>query len=182
MSKDKKKRSRDYAWTPFVVILMSPEQLEELKCDYVVANSRYQVYIRTVSAVKSRQGTPKLVHLSIKMNDRSDYHSWRDYQRIKNELLGPEWECIELYPAESRLIDTSNQFHLWCFEPPFIFPIGFSSGRAVLNESIGNAVQTPYEDPPPDVADGRENLDRICRKERGMSLEESLSQKKKDIE
>ena len=41
-------------------------------------------------------------------------HDWRHFQLIKNELVGEEIEAIELYPAESRLHDTANQFHLFC--------------------------------------------------------------------
>jgi hypothetical protein len=36
-------------------------------------------------------------------------HDWRDLQRIKNQLVGPECEAVELYPAESRKVDTANQ-------------------------------------------------------------------------
>lgn len=59
--------------------------------------------------------------------DQSARHDWRDFQRIKNELIGPEWEAVELYPAESRLRDPSNAFYLWCF-PAHVFSwLGFQS-------------------------------------------------------
>lgn len=45
----------------------------------------------------------------------ADVHDWRVMQGIKNALVGPEAEAVELFPAESRLVDESNQFHLWCF-------------------------------------------------------------------
>ena len=54
--------------------------------------------------------------LVIANNDGSARHDWRSFQRIKNELTGPESEAIELYPAESRLVDTSNEFFLWVFD------------------------------------------------------------------
>lgn len=47
-----------------------------------------------------------------------------DAQRIKNELLGDEYEACELYPAESRLVDGANQFHLWAINGQF--PFGFA--------------------------------------------------------
>ena len=50
-------------------------------------------------------------------------------QRIKNELCGTETEAVEIYPAESRLADTANQYHLWCVEPGVHFPFGFNDGR-----------------------------------------------------
>jgi hypothetical protein len=39
----------------------------------------------------------------------------RDHAAIKNQLTGPETEAFELYPAESRLLDPSNYYILWCF-------------------------------------------------------------------
>jgi len=28
-------------------------------------------------------------------------------------IVGEEHEAFEVYPAESRLVDTANQYHLW---------------------------------------------------------------------
>lgn len=56
------------------------------------------------------------VVLQICNHDQSAHHDWRDFQRIKSELLGPEWWGFEVYPAESELIDPSNAFYLWCAE------------------------------------------------------------------
>ena len=38
---------------------------------------------------------------------------WRHFQQIKNEIAGEEREAVEIYPAESRKVDTSNKWHLW---------------------------------------------------------------------
>lgn len=68
-------------------------------------------------------------------------------QRIKNQLAGAECEAIELYPAESRLVDSANQFHLWCLDDPTVrFPFGYDAGRVVTGESGGGAVQRPFEE------------------------------------
>jgi hypothetical protein len=41
---------------------------------------------------------------------------------------------VELYPAESRLMDTSNKYHLWAItDPTFRFPFG-SASRHVHDE------------------------------------------------
>jgi len=56
-----------------------------------------------------------LWHLSIKRNDREAFHDWRVLQMIKNEICGRESEGFEIYPAESRLVDTANQYHLYVF-------------------------------------------------------------------
>jgi len=80
---------------------------------------------------------PYVVHLSIRRNDRHWARDWRHFQRIKNELVGPECEGVELYPAESRLVDTSNQFHLWVLdEPGARWPVGWEDGRIVFSEDL----------------------------------------------
>ena len=67
------------------------------------------------------------VHLSIRRVDRSPIRDWRHMQQIKNDILGPEAEGVELYPADSRLVDTANQYHLWCKLPGQQFDFGFTS-------------------------------------------------------
>ncbi len=69
--------------------------------------------------------------ISIRRNDRKACRDWRHFQRIKNELAGPDAEAIELYPAEDRLMDTANQYWLFTGPPGFRFPFGFT-GRAVM--------------------------------------------------
>jgi len=102
-------------------------------------NELYQVRIRRNSV---------MIHLSIKRLDKEPIHDWRDLQRIKNELVGPENEGVELFPAESRLHDTANQYHLWVFlDPTFRFGFGFSNGRRVTNKSFLGARQRPMEKP-----------------------------------
>lgn len=100
-------------------------------------NSRYQVAIRA-------QGQE--VHLSIKRLDQLPIHDWRDLQRIKDELVGPECEALELYPANSRLVDTSTQYHLWAVrDPKFRFPFGYTEGL-IMEEDRGGAAQRPQEE------------------------------------
>ena len=64
-------------------------------------------------------------YLSIKRNDRHWKHDWRHLQRIKNELVGDEAEAVELYPAESRLVDEANHYHLWVLPMGQKYPFGF---------------------------------------------------------
>jgi hypothetical protein len=74
-------------------------------------------------------------HLSIKPLTKDRRSRWRDYQRIKNELVGPEHEAVELFPAESRLVDTADQYHLWvATDPAYRFPFGYLNGRVVSDE------------------------------------------------
>lgn len=109
-------------WTPFVevrrtTIGMGPNER-------LFQNSRYIVSLET----RPQDGMDGSVHLSIHDYARSTRHDWRDLQRIKNELVGPEREAVELYPAESRVVDTSNEYHLWVFPAGMPVPIGYSQG------------------------------------------------------
>lgn len=52
-------------------------------------------------------------HLQIWRQDRKRIHRWADLQRIKNELVSVHAEGIELYPAESRLVNQAHVYHLW---------------------------------------------------------------------
>jgi hypothetical protein len=86
------------------------------------------------------------VYLSIKRLDQKPCKDWRAFQRIKNQLVGPECEFVELYPAESRLVDTANQYHLWgTNDPSYRFPLGFSE-RVVQGKSGAGVVQRPFDD------------------------------------
>lgn len=71
-------------------------------------NDTYQVMCRLLP--DDEHGMPcKVVHLSIKRVDREVIHDWRDLQAIKNELVGEQFDAVELYPAEDRLVDSANQ-------------------------------------------------------------------------
>jgi hypothetical protein len=71
-------------------------------------------------------------HLSVRRLDREPVHDWRDLQSVKNDVVGPGREAVELYPAEERLVDAANQFHLWVL-PVGYFNVGFAA-RAVAGE------------------------------------------------
>lgn len=110
-------------------------------------NNIYQVNVRRcLDEIENPTGLP-IVHLSIKTIDKRPVRDWRDFQRIKNQLVGPECEGIELYPAESRLVDTANSYHLWVIaEPAYRLPFGWHAGRRVDGRSGGGAVQRPLDD------------------------------------
>ena len=67
----------------------------------------------------------KCTYISIKRKDKKAVHDWRHFQQIKNELVGDEVEAIELYPKESRLHDTVNQYHLFCLPLGTTFKFGW---------------------------------------------------------
>lgn len=110
----------------------------EMKASKVYRNDMYQVVVRELP-----EG---FTHLSIKRNDRDVCRDWRDFQRIKNELCGPEREGFEMYPAESRLVDGANQYHLWVLPLGLRIPLGFDDGRQVYDgPSKFGEVQRPLE-------------------------------------
>ena len=93
-------------------------------------NDQYEI---TKYRLERMEGWPAMVYLSIKRRDRATIRDWRHLQQIKNAVTDPECEAVELFPAESRLVDTANQYHLWVIEEPGVrWPFGFTQ-RDVLN-------------------------------------------------
>jgi hypothetical protein len=68
-----------------------------------------------------------MIQLGISALDGTARHDWREFQAIKNQLAGPECEAFELYPADSRLLDPSNYYTLWCF--PSVRQIKVGQGK-----------------------------------------------------
>jgi hypothetical protein len=107
----------------------------------VFVNSRYQVNVYRVD------GGPvfgDVAWLSIKTRDKQPRHDWRDMQRIKNEIIGPEYDAVEIYPSEDKLVDAANQYHLWVFVNGFRLPFGFNE-RFVAEGSYRGSVQRPWQ-------------------------------------
>lgn len=71
-------------------------------------------------------GWPQIVHVSFRTTDRDALVPYDTYVRIKNEIIDPMSEAIEIFPAESRLVDTANQFHFWAFQPGAPYPVGLN--------------------------------------------------------
>lgn len=66
-------------------------------------------------------------------HDLSTRITWDKMQSIKNELVGGEYEAVELYPAMSRNLSGIRQRYLWCNTAPgYRFPFGFATAPAVL--------------------------------------------------
>lgn len=136
--------------------IQGPNGAEE-KYEETWKNNRYQVSIRSFESdvFKYDDGKPFVMkYVTIKRIDKEAVHDWRDIQRIKNELLGSEIEAVELYPSESRLMDTSNQYHIWAMPEGMGWPLGFFDPRCVTSpeaaEKVG-AKQRPFENPPDDL-------------------------------
>lgn len=94
---------------------------------------------------------PDLLQLNIRRRDgEAIFRDWREFQAIKNQLVGPEIEMVELYPAESRKADMSNKYHLWGFDDPaFRWPFGFQDrGVSYRSSTISGMKQRAYSGTP----------------------------------
>lgn len=99
-------------------------------------NDVYQVikYDAMKAKIQSKK-FPAMWWLSIKRLDKEPIYDWRDLQRIKNMIVGAEHEAVQLFPAESRKVDTANQYHLFVLKDASInFPFGFNQ-RCVLTQA-----------------------------------------------
>lgn len=101
------------------------QQVQVLRQQTVYMNARYQVNVLPVP-MPFGPACGDVAWLSIKRRDRAAIHDWRALQEIKNRIVGPDHEGFEVYPAESRLVDTANQYHLWVFlDSKVRLPVGF---------------------------------------------------------
>lgn len=157
-------RGWEEPWEPFHAATVPPSYVLE-PGETVWKNNLYTVYYNRRPAVNEDTGEAGIVlHLSIKRNDREVIHDWRHLQRIKNAIVGPEQEICELYPAESRLVDTANQYHMWGVEG-VPMPFGFQE-RRVAEAGAGQAKQRPFpaDAKPSDRADiSQEEYDQGLR-------------------
>lgn len=98
-------------WTPFEEF----EPLDSSQTMHAESSKGFRLWQNNVYTVlvEELDAPEGMTHLSIRRNDRHWTHDWRHLQRIKNEIMGPEREAVELYPMESRLVDSANQYHLW---------------------------------------------------------------------
>lgn len=132
MNAELEARLRETGWDPSTV--------------RVWLNDRYQCFARPVGFV---EGFGPMVHLSIKRHDKNVVRDWRHLQQIKNDVVGNECEGVELYPAESRLVDEANQFHLWVIADRSVrLPFGHEErlvGSPAEAAEVG-ARQRPFED------------------------------------
>lgn len=120
---------------------MAAAVIDDYTTDQIYLSTEYQVALRVAETGWDHD----VLHLSIKRIDREPIRDWRALQSIKNAIVGEECEAFELYPAESRLVDTANQYHLWAFIDPTVrVPIGFVH-RLVDVQPVGKSQQRKFE-------------------------------------
>jgi hypothetical protein len=112
----------------------NPEGAEELGIVATFENNRYGVFLKkTLSdgfSVPGPDGSPEpmeVIHMIIVRHDKKKVEiPWAEKQKIKNELLGPMAEGVELFPSEMRRMDSiaDHQTHLWILPPGATMPLG----------------------------------------------------------
>ena len=119
-------------------------------------NSRYLVSLYPPEVNSTLEGWPKVVHLSFKHHANVAITDFRDMQAIKNELVGKQSFCVQIFPPEEHLVDGANQYHLWCLVPdswPEVsedeewpaLPLGFTE-RMVNDSPLGGGRQRTFEE------------------------------------
>ena len=145
-------------WVPLrrATAIQKPHVVERARTDKVLADvlaegEQDECWRNDQYVVMARRHPEEghYVRLSIRRDDRKPIRDWRHHQQIKTAIAGPEVEAIELFPAESRLMDTSNQYWLWCFPPGVTLPVGFQGGRTVSGvddaDTMGAVQREPGE-------------------------------------
>jgi len=93
-----------------------------------------------VEVKKHPYGDDTYFWADINRKDGSTVLSWSDLQGIKNDIFGVDSEAVMLFPAEERLVDEANHYHLFVLrDKTKRFDFGFKY-RRVKDErgSTGN--------------------------------------------
>lgn len=77
-----------------------------------------------------------MMHLSIHRHDRRRLRDWRHLQQMKNEIAGEDRWAVEVFPTESKLVDTSNEYHLWVLPEGEPLPWAFQQGVVTNDEQV----------------------------------------------
>lgn len=116
---------------------VNPAMLEQVRAaGELPEGASYEAWgndLYDAGVVRYRDGA---AYITLKRQDRHAVHDWRHLQQIKNDVCGPEAEAVELYPAESRLVDQANQYHLWVLPPGERFPFGKTKRAVASDEEV----------------------------------------------
>ena len=171
MSKKKKRPTEKRAWDPMVrspewymrecndqVTKTIREKFPELTEEEIVeagprlwnneqwGNDRYTAHVK----YQDSRGKDGYLEIGIHNHKRTTIMPWSHVQQIKNEICGAEREAVMIYPAESRLLDTANEYWIYVYpvgEGPMREDgklLGFNQGRQVADnaEGFGKAKQS----------------------------------------
>lgn len=74
---------------------------------FAASNRLYAVLCRPLA---TKWGT--VIHCAIRTASNLE-PPWRDKQRIKDELFGPEFTAVEVMPPRDEIIDEADMYHIW---------------------------------------------------------------------
>tara|TARA_R100000654_G_scaffold17207_4_gene36054 strand:- start:777 stop:1307 length:531 start_codon:yes stop_codon:yes gene_type:complete len=126
--------------------------LQEMKInllkEYLQETWKNDIYI---IMVYRREAADDLVHnpefkgkctwLSIRRKDRRPVNNWQDMQTIKNRLCGTECDAIQIFPKESKMVNTANQYHLIVMPEEANIPFGWQTRFVKKENYTGTGVQ-----------------------------------------
>jgi len=124
--------------------LFKPGKMDDSESPEIWENDIYQVTVRRWSKDPVFGTNGGMIQIGINAHAGTARHDWREFQGIKNQIAGPECEAFELYPAESRLLDPSNYYTLWCFPGLKQIKVGVNQGRRVLDADEALAPQRAF--------------------------------------
>jgi len=124
------------------------QEVESNLDDRLFRSATYEVRVRALTPGADRIAAPESMSdalwLIVARRDGRATVDWRHLQRIKSEVCGLEREGCELFPAESRLVDSHNVRHLWVLAEGEHFWFGWHSGRVITADSP-TWYQRPFE-------------------------------------
>ncbi len=121
----------DQPWVPMRRVPVNPEIIRRHAAHDIQAPD--ETWVNDVYDCIVTHSPEGPTHLSIKRLDRAPIRNWRHFQQIKNEVVGEDREAVEIYPAEDRLVDNANQYHLWVLPADLVVPLGFDGGMVTLD-------------------------------------------------
>ena len=156
-------KQRQALWTPF-----QEADPPYDPCGFkLFVNSRYQVGLKGI--IKTELG--RVLEVTIKNRDKSPIYSWRDMQKIKNDLVGEDATMLQIFPPEKYLVDTANQYYFYVlldYELPFGFKERLISERTDMTNPKTNGInkQEPFEahQLPPDMPAEQDKFDQLVTK------------------
>ena len=101
------------------LIHMVRHPISRITLAYGLSSNRYVVQI---SDEPTEIGL--VTHLWINRCDGEREIPWRDKQRIKRELVGPDRTAIEVFPRDCDLVDQADMYHLWVLPEGMGLPYG----------------------------------------------------------
>jgi hypothetical protein len=131
-----------HGWKPLRLVASS-ESCDTFEND-VYRVQRMKMDASCTRAERAENPAAEALWLAISRIDGKAIHDWRDLQRCKNEVAGPQREGLEVYPSESRVIDVGNAYHLFVLAAGETVPYG-TRRRMVLGHGIAGGSQRPLE-------------------------------------